>query len=117
MSTGQLLSFLDADDRLEFRQDRLAGGLIQVQSRSLCDCHTSYFWSPELSAEALRRDFRHASTFWREALPAHISGWLFRRELWHRVGEFSSGLRYSEDMDWFSQARIFPCGDSRCPTC
>ena len=109
MSTGQLLCFLDADDRVDRRKIAMQVAAFRADAQlEFCDCHTSYFWSAEISAEARERDFRHAGPFWREALPCHISAWMFRRELWNRVGEFSPSLRYSEDTDWFSRARDLP---------
>jgi glycosyltransferase involved in cell wall biosynthesis len=109
MSTGQLLCFLDGDDRVDPRKVAMQVAAFRADARlEFCDCHTSYFWSPEISAEARERDFRHARPFWRETLPCHISAWLFRRELWNRVGGFSASLCYSEDVDWFSRARDLP---------
>jgi len=109
MSTGQLLCFLDGDDRVDPRKIAMQVAAFRADARlEFCDCHMSYFWSPEISAEARERDFRHARPFWRETLPCHISAWLFRRELWNRVGGFSASLRYSEDVDWFSRARDLP---------
>jgi hypothetical protein len=77
-----------ADERLDF-----------------CDCHSAYFWSPDLSATALAADYRFSDPFWRQVLPHHISTWLFRRALWERVGAFSATMRYSEDTDWLSRGR------------
>ena len=109
MATGQFLSFLDADDRLDPRKIAMQVEAFQADTQlDFCDCHTAYFWSEDLSEETRNRDFRHEQSFWQLALPAHISGWLFRRALWDRVGEFSASLRYSEDMDWFSRARDLP---------
>jgi glycosyltransferase involved in cell wall biosynthesis len=106
MSTGQLLCFLDADDRLDTRKLTMQVAAFGAETQlDLCDCHTSYFWSPELSLETCERDFRYALAYWRNPLPGHISTWLFRRELWDRVGGFSTRLRYAEDVDWFSRAR------------
>jgi glycosyltransferase involved in cell wall biosynthesis len=108
-STGELLSFLDADDRLDSRKIATQVAVFAADPQlEFCDCHTSFFWSPEILAEARERDFRHASPFWQEALPGHISGWLFRRQLWRRVGGFSPSMRYSEDTDWFSRACDLP---------
>ncbi len=109
MATGRFLSFLDADDRLDPRKITMQVDAFRADAQlDFIDCHTAYFWSEDLSEEARQRDFRHEQSFWRQTLPAHISGWLFRRELWDRVGEFSASLRYSEDMDWFSRARDLP---------
>jgi glycosyltransferase involved in cell wall biosynthesis len=109
ISTGQLLCFLDADDRVDARKLTMQVAAFAADEQlNLCDCHTSYFWSPELSPEACHRDFRYSQTFWRSPLPGHISTWLFRRQLWDRVGGFATNLRYAEDVDWLSRARDLP---------
>jgi glycosyltransferase involved in cell wall biosynthesis len=109
MSTGQLLCFLDADDRLDARKFTMQVLAFGADSQlDLCDGHTSNFWSPELSLDTCQADFRSAQDFWRNPIAGHISTWLFRRELWERVGGFSTKLRYSEDVDWFSRAIDLP---------
>lgn len=106
MASGRLLCFLDADDLLDpSKIGTQVSAFMHDSQLEFCDCHTLYFWSPEISAEALERDPRYSDPFWRKPLPAHISTWLFRRELWERVGGFSAARRYSEDTDWFSRAR------------
>jgi glycosyltransferase involved in cell wall biosynthesis len=106
ISTGSLLCFLDADDLLESKKIALQAAKYEAnQQLQFCDCHTSYFWTPEMSQADRAADFRHAEPFWRTPLPGHISTWLFRREVWHRVGEFSAGQRYAEDVDWFVRGR------------
>jgi glycosyltransferase involved in cell wall biosynthesis len=108
-TTGELLSFLDADDRLDPRKVAMQIAAFRSDpDLEFCDCHTAYFWSEELTQDARERDFRHSGKFWQDALPGHISGWLFRRELWARVGEFRAAMRYSEDTDWLSRARDLP---------
>lgn len=105
-STGQLLSFLDADDLLDPWKIAVQVNAMRAdETLDFCDCHSSYFWSPELSAEALARDVRHAEPFWHKVLPGHISTWLLRRELWDRVGGMQPGMHFSEDVDWLSRAR------------
>lgn len=106
MSSGQLLCFLDADDLLEPRKIALQVDAFRADGAlELCGCHSSFFWSPEMSDEARSRDVRYAEPFWHKPLPGHISTWLFRRELWERVGEMVVGMHYSEDVDWLSRAR------------
>jgi len=109
MSTGELLCFLDADDWIESRRIMMQAAAFEADAQlDLCDCHMANFWSPELSLESCERDHRYADPFWRKVLPGHISTWLFRRELWNRVGGFSAKLRYAEDVDWFSRATDLP---------
>ena len=106
MSTGSLLCFLDADDLLKPTKIALQIARFQADPQlQFCDCHTAYFWTPEMSQARREADFRYADPFWRMPLPGHISTWLFRRQVWERVGEFSAGKQYAEDVDWFSRGR------------
>jgi glycosyltransferase involved in cell wall biosynthesis len=105
-STGDLLCFLDADDRLDPRKISLQVACFHADPQlNLCDCHSDHFWSPEIPPESLQRDPRYAQPFWRTALPGHISTWLIRRDLWDLAGGFAPDLRFAEDVDWFSRAR------------
>jgi glycosyltransferase involved in cell wall biosynthesis len=116
LATGALLSFLDADDQLDAcKVARQVAAFAADPQLDYCDCHSAYFWSPEISEEARQRDFRHGQPFWRTTPPRHISTWLFRRELWLRVGEFSPAMRYSEDTDWLSRARDLPMRQQTLP--
>jgi glycosyltransferase involved in cell wall biosynthesis len=109
MSTGQLLCFLDADDRLDPRKLTMQVAELRADPHlDFCDCHTSNFWSPELSAETREQDHPYRGNAWWKTFPAHISTWLFRRDLWDRVGGFAAQLRYAEDFDWFSRACDLP---------
>jgi glycosyltransferase involved in cell wall biosynthesis len=104
MSQGRLLCFLDADDRLDPHKISVQVSAFQAdEALDLCDCHTAYFWSPELPASMLTADFRYADPFWHQVLPHHISTWMFRRSLWERIGAFATEMRYSEDNDWLSR--------------
>ena len=52
MSTGQLLCFLDADDRVDRRKIAMQVATFEADAQlEFCDCHASYFWSAEISAE------------------------------------------------------------------
>ena len=108
-SDGELLCFLDADDRLH--PDKLQRQLEAYAQRpelELCDCYSEYFWSEEMTPEQLDGELRYHQPFWKERLPGHISTWLLRRGLFERVGGFKPGMRYAEDMDWI--ARAADCG-------
>jgi glycosyltransferase involved in cell wall biosynthesis len=109
ISTGQYLCFLDADDIYEPRKMALQAAALEGDpSLDLCDCFSSFFWTPEMPIEQREKDLRHDDPFWQNSLAAHISSWFFRRALWDRVGGFAPQLRYAEDQDWLSRARDLP---------
>ena len=106
VATGELLSFLDADDLLDRHKIAMQVDAFEDEpTLDLCDCHSRYFWSPDLNEAQLKADPRYGDPFWEQILPAHISTWLFRRSLWDRTGGFKPGQRFAEDIDWFSRAR------------
>ena len=52
LSSGRFLSFLDADDRLDSRKIAMQLAAFGADPQlDFCDCHTSFFWSAEISAE------------------------------------------------------------------
>ena len=104
-SGGELISFLDADDRLH--PEKLARQLAAFADQDeleLCDSCSEYFWSEELTQEQLDAEVRYHQAYWKQRLPGHISTWLLRRELFERVGGFQPGMRFSEDIDWRTRA-------------
>lgn len=105
-ATGDLLCFLDADDLLDPRKIAMQVAAFEGEpTLDLCDCHTSYFWSPELAESQLRSDSRHGEEFWHDIIPGHISTWLFTRDLWTRIGTFEPGKRFAEDVDWYARGK------------
>lgn len=72
------------------------------------DCHTLWFWSPELSDIELRQDPRWSDRFWKAVTHGHISGWLVHRSVFDAVGAFDEGMQFSEDTDWLLRLRA--CG-------
>lgn len=105
-ATGELICFLDADDRLDRRKIAMQVDAFHNEPLlDLCECHTRFFWSPELTESHLRTDPRYADSFWRELIPGHISTWLFTRDLWERIGPFEPGKRFAEDVDWYMRGK------------
>ncbi len=103
---GSLFCFLDADDRLH--RDRLSlqlEALARQPHVELCDAHSAYFWSEELTAEERKKDDRYRNPFWKETRPGHISTWLVTRAAFERVGPFDPALHFSEDTDWLLRFR------------
>ena len=103
---GSLLCFLDADDRLHRDRLRLQLEALARQPHvELCDAHSAYFWSEELTADERKKDDRYRNPFWKETRPGHISTWLVRRAAFERVGPFDPALHFSEDTDWLLRFR------------
>jgi glycosyltransferase involved in cell wall biosynthesis len=98
-SRGELITFLDADDRLH--PDKFALQVARFQqddSLQFCDCHASNFLSPELDVERLRREHRRRDTL--DAIDhGNINTWMLRRSLFDAAGGFTAGMRFSEDVD------------------
>lgn len=104
-STGQLLCFLDADDWLESDKiEQQVARLCAEPALDFCDCHSRSFWSPELDAKRLQRE-HHYREFIDRVDHGHINTWLMRRALFDRVGGFTPGMAYSEDIDFLSRCR------------
>jgi len=102
---GELLCFLDADDRA--LPGRVAAAVAAFSNDPTLDLVglSGFFWTPEFREADRQADPRFHAPFWREQLPAYIGTWMLRRPLWGRVGGFKPGMRFSEDTDWFSRAR------------
>jgi glycosyltransferase involved in cell wall biosynthesis len=105
-TSGSFLCFLDADDRLHRERLQLQLEAFARQPQlELCDAHSAYFWSEELTAEDRQHDPRFPNPFWKETRPGHIGTWLVRRAVFDRVGPFDPTLRFSEDTDWLLRFR------------
>jgi len=112
LSTGDYLSFLDADDR--FVPDKLERQLSALLEEPEVDAvfgHVREFISPDLDpavAERLRRPIPDAP--W--PTPNLM---LVRRESFLRVGPFSTALRVGVGVDWYARAVEAPLKMSMLP--
>ena len=102
MSTGEFLSFLDADDL--WRENKLERQLHALESNpaaGICISLVQNFWVEELAHERERlRDDRFA-----QPMPGHVCQCLLaRRSAFETVGTFDESKRVSEDSDWFLRA-------------
>ena len=106
VACGEWLSFLDADDRLH--PEKIARQLAVLErgkALGFLDCHSAWFWSPELSEIELRQDPRWRAPFWKTVAHGHISSWLVHRSAFDAVGGFDERLQFSEDTDWLLRLR------------
>jgi glycosyltransferase involved in cell wall biosynthesis len=101
LATGELFTFLDADDRLvPDALDRLVSTLAEDPSLEAVYGHVREFISPDLDAEALAR-LRPPIDRIAGCLPTNM---LMRRETFLRVGEFPTHLRVGVTVDWSARA-------------
>ncbi len=100
-STGDLIGFLDGDDLIHPRKiERQLARFAERPELMLSDAHAQNFWSPEVP-DAKRQlsgwqKLTHSDKPW----PGFIATWLFRREVWDRVGGFDEQRTFAEDSDW-----------------
>jgi glycosyltransferase involved in cell wall biosynthesis len=101
LATGDLLTFLDADDRLlPGALERLAGRLEDDPSLQAVYGHVREFISPDVDAEALAR-LRPPIARIAGRLPTNM---LMRRDAFARVGQFATNLRVGVTVDWSARA-------------
>jgi glycosyltransferase involved in cell wall biosynthesis len=97
-STGEFLTFADADDR--WADGKLQRQLAQLEDRSVDAVFglAQEFFSPELSeVERARVRLRR--------MPAQIAGTMMvRRAAYLRVGGFAEGVVLGEFLDWYARA-------------
>jgi glycosyltransferase involved in cell wall biosynthesis len=101
-ATGELLAFLDADDR--WPDDKLeyqVAALVDDPALDVVLGRISYLplgggITPDVAFEDPER---------RTISNVHLGSGLYRRRSFDRVGGFDETLRFSEDHDWFLRAR------------
>ena len=100
MATGELLAFLDADDR--WTPEKLALQVAALEADPNLDAvfgHVRQFYSETLPEEQRPR-------LAAEVMPGHLaSAMLVRRSRFDAVGGFDDRLRGAEFIDWLTQAR------------
>jgi glycosyltransferase involved in cell wall biosynthesis len=100
-ATGELLAFLDADDR--WPPDKLARQVLALADEPAVDMvfgHVSQFHSPELDAD--QRERLQCIT---EPQPGLLAGaMLVRAAAYRRVGGFNTTLAVGEFVDWHARA-------------
>lgn len=99
---GEFVAFLDADDL--WHPEKLVRQMARFQARpelGLCFTHAQHFWVPELHQEEVRlRDHRLT-----QPLPAYGAPTLLaRRELFDAIGQFNTGMKFGDAMDWVLRA-------------
>lgn len=103
-SRGELLSFLDSDDLIHPKKiERQLQCFAESPELMLIDAYAQNFWSPEIPEDQRQLPGLQTLTHSGEAWPQFIATWLFRREVWQRVGEFDENRRFAEDSDWLDR--------------
>jgi glycosyltransferase involved in cell wall biosynthesis len=101
LATGDLFTFLDADDRLApGALERLAGVLEDDPSLQAVYGHVREFVSPDIDADALAR-LRPPNDRVAGRLPTNM---LMRRDAFFLVGQFATNLRVGVTVDWSARA-------------
>ena len=107
VSRGDLLSFLDCDDLIHPRKiERQLHRFSEAPQLMLIDAYAQNFWSPEIPEDQRQLTGWQALTHSDKPGPEFIATWLFRREVWQRVGEFDENRRFAEDSDWHDRVRF-----------
>ncbi len=102
-----MLAFLDCDDLIHLEKiERQLRRFAEAPQLMLIDAYAQNFWSPEIPEDQRQlagwQMLTHSDRPW----PEFIGTWLFRREVWERVGEFDENRRFAEDSDWHDRVRF-----------
>jgi glycosyltransferase involved in cell wall biosynthesis len=107
VSRGDFLSFLDCDDLIHPKKiERQLTRFTEMPQLALIDAYAQNFWSPEITQEQRQLSGWQAMTHSDLPWPEFIATWLFKREVWARVGEFDENRRFAEDSDWHDRVRF-----------
>ena len=100
-SRGDLLGFLDCDDLIHPRKiERQLKRFAEAPELMFMDAFAQNFWSPEIPEHERRLSGLQALTHSEKPWPQFIGTWLFRRQVWDRVGDFDENRSFAEDSDW-----------------
>lgn len=104
---GELLSFLDSDDLVHPRKiERQLERFAESPQLALIDAYAQNFWSPDVPADQRQLAGWQSMTHSDKPWPEFIATWLFRRDVWDRVGKFDESRRFAEDSDWHDRVRF-----------
>jgi len=100
---GELIAFLDCDDRWAPTKLALQVDCLQRNPQlGICLTHIQNFWESELAAEQERLQNHRRS----RPLPGYVTAALLaRRSVFEAVGAFDTQWQHGDDFDWFVRAR------------